>query len=208
MMSRKGKLIVFEGVDAAGKTTLCNQLYDSMLAENKSVKQFHFPGKKHGTLGELVYKIHHSYRLEFGVNSINPCSMQLLHIAAHVDSIESEIKPAINNGVWVILDRFWWSTYVYGLDSGVHEIQLKNMIDVEKKAWEPISPDIIFLIDSHSPLRNDEINSSAWQRKRQLYNQLATRQDNIQNLVCLENNVGEKAMQQALSRIKESIKII
>ena len=208
MKANRGRLIVFEGVDATGKTTLCNELCLSLLSEQKPVRRCHFPGKQQGTLGELVYRIHHLHRSEFGVATITPCSLQLLHIAAHVDTIETEIKPAIFDGEWVVLDRFWWSTYVYGIDNGVQESQLCHMINVEISAWDTVTPDIIFLVDSEIPLRDDETNSMAWQRKRQSYDKLAARQDSLQKCVRLETKEGDIAKQQAISKIIESVKAL
>ncbi len=198
-------MIVFEGVDAAGKTTLCNELCEALRKDHKPVRLYHFPGTQQGTLGELVYRIHHLHSSEFGVATIDACSLQLLHIAAHIDAIESQIKPAISFGEWVILDRFWWSTYVYGLDNGVQEPQLRLMIEVEKLAWGTIKPEVVFLVDSGIPLRDDETNSLAWQRKQQAYNRLADSENSTQKCVRVETGKGNRAKNRALSRIQESI---
>lgn len=205
MNANRGSLIVFEGVDAAGKTTLCKELCSSLNRGNRLARQCHFPGKRKGTLGELVYRIHHLHSSEFKVSTIDPCSLQLLHIAAHIDAIESEIKPALRNGEWVILDRFWWSTYVYGLDSGVHESQLQLMIDVEKRAWGSILPDIIFLVDSATPLRDDEANSSVWQKKRQTYNRLAVREGVLQKCIRLETGIGDSVKNRVKKEVMEAV---
>jgi dTMP kinase len=203
--ANKGRLIVFEGVDAAGKTTLCKELCESLRRECRIVRHCRFPGTRQGTLGELVYRIHHLHNSEFGVPTIAPCSLQLLHIAAHIDAIESEIKPALREGEWVVLDRFWWSTYVYGLDDGVRELQLQLMIDVERNAWGSTLPDIVFLVDSVMPLRDDETNTCAWQRKRQAYNQLATREDCIQKCVRLETGKGNNSKHRVMTEIREAV---
>lgn len=205
MKASRGRLIIFEGVDAAGKTTLSKELCASLCREHRSVRQCHFPGARQGTLGELVYRIHHLHSSEFGVPTIDPCSLQLLHIAAHIDAIESEIKPALRDGEWVVLDRFWWSTYVYGLDNGVLESQLQLMIDVERNAWGSTHPDIVFLVDSTTPLRGDETNSSAWQRKRQSYNRLAVREDYIQKCIRLETGKGNNAKQRVMTEIQKAV---
>jgi len=205
MESNRGRLIVFEGVDATGKTTLCNELVDFLQSQCKPVRHCHFPGKRQGTFGELIYRIHHLHNSSFGVPTIDPCSLQLLHIAAHVDAIESEIKPALRVGEWVVLDRYWWSTYVYGLDNGVQESQLQHMINVEKDVWGAIRPDIVFLVDSSFPLRDDETNSLTWQRKRQTYNKLADSEGSIQKCVRLETGKEGHIKQRALSLIKEAV---
>lgn len=205
MKASRGRLIVFEGVDAAGKTTLCKELCTSLRRERRIVRHCRFPGTRQGTLGELVYRIHHLHSSEFGVPTIDPCSLQLLHIAAHVDAIESEIKPALRDGEWVVLDRFWWSTYVYGLDDGVRKSQLQLMINVEKAAWGSILPDILFLVDSATPLRDDETNSCAWQRKRQTYKRLAARKEYMHKCVRLETGKGNNVKHRVMAEIREAV---
>src|SRR5439155_12811025 len=89
-----------------------------------------FPGREIGTLGKLVYEIHHD-AAKAGVKAIDPTSLQLLHIAAHIDAIEARILPALKQGRHVVLDRFWWSTLVYGIVNGANKRSLKAMIEVE-----------------------------------------------------------------------------
>jgi len=201
----KGRLIVFEGVDAAGKTALCNELCDTLLKKQIPVQRNHFPGKTPGTLGEVVYRIHHDHEKQFGVSSIIPCALQLLHIAAHVDVIKSSIKPAINKGKWVILDRFWWSTYVYGFDSGINKKSLELMIEIEKYAWGLTLPDVVFLIDSTEPLRDDVHNCISWQRKRKAYLELAEKEDSSYRSVRIQNKRGQNAKNKALEMILHEV---
>ncbi|HKI44418.1 MAG TPA: hypothetical protein VKA08_03695 [Balneolales bacterium] len=201
-----GRLIIFEGVDAVGKTTLSEELCTYLISKKIPVRLCHFPGSKKGTLGELVYRIHHLHDSEFGITRIEPCSLQLLHISAHVDSIAYEIKPALDIGEWVILDRFWWSTYVYGLDSAVNEKSLRSMIEVEKLAWGKVNPDIVFLIDTEKPMREDEVNSPSWQNKRKTYHDLAYKESRTYTCVTIEtinSDVGKlNARQQMISSVE------
>lgn len=204
--TNKGRLIIFEGVDAVGKTTLSKELCTYLISKKIPVRLCHFPSSKKETLGELVYRIHHLHDSEFGIARIEPCSLQLLHISAHVDSIEYEIKPAIENGEWVILDRFWWSTYVYGLDSRVNEKSLRSMIEVEKIAWNIVNPDIVFLIDTKKPMRKDEVDSPSWQNKRKTYHDLAYKESSSYKCVTIEtinSEVGKlKSRQHMISSIE------
>jgi thymidylate kinase len=41
---KRGKLIVFEGLDRAGKTTQCQMLVSALQAEGQSVLFMRFPG--------------------------------------------------------------------------------------------------------------------------------------------------------------------
>ena len=205
MRGRKGRLIVFEGVDAAGKTTLCDDLCEALKKRDLPVRRYHFPGKTPGTLGELVYRIHHDHADGFGVPTLHPCSLQLLHIAAHVDVIETSIKQDISGGSWAVLDRFWWSTYVYGLDAGVEEDALRSMIDVEIQAWRDVQPEPMFLIDSMMPLREDESGTAAWQRKRTLYARFAESQASAHSCVRIRTERSAESRANANSAILRAV---
>jgi thymidylate kinase len=145
-MSQTGKLFVFEGPDGCGKTTLSRVFAEHLNACDIKCEWFSFPGREPGTLGKHVNQIHHSAH-ETGIKKINPTSLQLLHVAAHIDTIESRIVPAIKNGMYVVLDRYWWSTFVYGALAGASPESLRAMIDVECLHWAKIRPKHVFLLN-------------------------------------------------------------
>lgn len=144
--SEIGKLIVLEGPDGVGKTTLSRSLEGKMAERNIRCKNLSFPGQEPGTLGCMVYDIHHKPD-KFGIAEINPTSKQVLHIAAHLETIEKCILPFLEDGCWVILDRFWWSTWVYGRIENVVCRSLELMIGLEKMHWDGVKPDVVFLIE-------------------------------------------------------------
>jgi dTMP kinase len=118
--STHGNLIVFKGPDGAGKTTLARELSRRLGDSGVPCEYVAFPGQQHGTLGRLIYDLHHNPK-SYGINNINATSLQVLHLAAHVDAIEGQILPALKAGRWIVLDRFWWSTWVYGSALGVNQ---------------------------------------------------------------------------------------
>lgn len=143
--NNKGRLFVFEGLDESGKTTLSSAFVDYLRGEGVECNYFSYPGNQIGTIGKLVYDIHHDSK-SVGVESITPTSLQTLHIAAHIDAIESRILPALKNGTTVVLDRFWWSTWVYGKVAAVNPKILRTMIKLEQIAWSKTLPTAVFLI--------------------------------------------------------------
>jgi hypothetical protein len=56
------------------------------------------------------------------------------------------IRPYIEKGGIVLLDRYWWSTWVYGRLSGVDPVALEKMIAVERLYWHDLSPTAIFSV--------------------------------------------------------------
>jgi thymidylate kinase len=100
-----GKLIVFEGPDGVGKSTMATGVAAMLTARGTPCELLAFPGREPGTLGLHVYQLHHEPQ-RFGVVSIPPTSLQLLHVAGHLDAINDRILPALRAGRWVVLDRF------------------------------------------------------------------------------------------------------
>lgn len=150
-----GPLYVFEGPDGVGKSAVASSVASSLQAEGLPCRQYAFPGNTPGTLGHLVYRLHHEPK-SLNVCLDNELSRQLLHIAAHVEAIDERIEPALRSGAIVVLDRYWWSTWVYGLTGGVPERLLSTALSVERDCWGSITPSILFCFtDGPGPTHRD-----------------------------------------------------
>jgi len=147
---RPGHLVVFEGPDGVGKSTLVKAFTEKCNASGVSAVSMSFPGKETGTLGRAVYELHHDLK-KHGLESIDPLSLQLLHVAAHIDSMERRIKPLLLGGRSVVLDRFWWSTWVYGVTNGADAETLRLLIEIEKRCWKEIQPRLAVLVTRDEP---------------------------------------------------------
>ena len=166
-----GRLIVFEGPDGVGKSTLSQALSSRLKAMGLSCAHLSFPGREEGTIGHLVYEVHHD-PAAYGLDAIAGISLQALHIAAHLDEIERRILPALGQGHWVVLDRFWWSTWVYGRAVSVESATLDALIEAERIHWRDIKPDALFLIDRS----NDEVDRDARAPLQEGYKALSVRE--------------------------------
>jgi thymidylate kinase len=154
-MTAHGRLIVFEGADAAGKSSIVAAVAaKAQTSIATAVDVLSFPGRTPGTLGAHVYALHHDPQ-KFGVERLPAASLQLLHVAAHLDAIESDIRPRVTAGNTVLLDRYWWSTWVYGVIGGVEREVLDAMISLERRYWGSLVPDAVILITRSAPLRAD-----------------------------------------------------
>jgi dTMP kinase len=189
----KGHLIVFEGPDAVGKSTLVEFLHTLLEGREVSAEILAFPGHRPHTLGKLVYDLHHSLE-KFGLERITPLGLQALHIAAHLDTILQSIIPAISSGKWVVLDRFWWSTWVYGTAAGIEPRILESLIHTEKLTWGSLSPSVVFLVERSAPLREGQAHDR-FIMLSELYRDLSSSQQSCHEIIHLVNEDPESAKQ-------------
>ena len=100
------RFIVFEGLDAAGKSTLIEKVESQLGQLGLATQQFRDPGSTE--LGESLRNIILSCKSEPPVGKAET----LLYQAARVQMVEKKIKPALQTG-WVLCDRFYSSTIAF-----------------------------------------------------------------------------------------------
>jgi dTMP kinase len=171
MSDATGRLVVLEGPDGVGKSSLLSSTIGAIKAGGEKVLHGSFPGRSPGTLGKLVYDVHHRPG-EYGITSMRPMALQTLHVAAHIDAIETWILPSLATGQIVILDRYWWSTWVYGIAAGVSRALMDAAIAFERVFWGSQVPTLLLHITRDRPLRVEE-DTEGWQQLRELYTSLA-----------------------------------
>ena len=148
-MRQLGKLYVFEGPDGVGKSELSSRFTAMLNEKGTPAKLLSFPGKNEGTIGKLVYDLHHAPQ-SFGVARMSSSSLQLMHIAAHIDAIETVILPALRAGT----SSFWTDSggppRCMDSPGGSDKRLLESMINVELAAWGAIRPCVVFLVQRKS----------------------------------------------------------
>ncbi len=168
MTNSRGEILVLEGVNGVGKTTLAAALHDRLRASGRDCVLLSFPGREPETLGAHVYELYHRPE-EFKVHGATRDAIQILVTAAHVDVILSRVLPAIEEGRWVVMDRYWWSTWVYGRHEGVDPAFIDMLIDLELVQWAGTEPRAVFLVTRAEP-------SAALPELQDLYDALAERE--------------------------------
>jgi dTMP kinase len=121
---RRGRLIVFEGVEGAGKSTQLERLGGHLARAGIAFRAFREPG---GTaLGDAIRRL-----LLDPATTISARAEALLFMASRAELLAHELEPALDAGAVVLLDRFFLSTYAYqvagrGLAEG--EVRAANMM--------------------------------------------------------------------------------
>lgn len=160
------KFFVFEGPDGVGKTTLAGRL-NATLNQRRGSCLLSFPGREAGTLGEHIYRLYHDPSL-FGIPRLSVASEQLLLTAAHADVIENRVIPSLASGSAVVLDRYWWSTWVYARFCKVDPELTEYLLKLEMSLWKGITPTCIFLVSSSNPYKPN-IDPIGWRTLKELY---------------------------------------
>lgn len=159
-MMKKGMLFIFEGVDNVGKTTIISELCNKLGEAGIDYANYSFPGSEDHTLGALVYDLHHNVD-QYLKRDINPISLQLLHVASHIDILINSILPDLNSGKIVILDRSWWSTYAYGKAMGISKKNLKHIINPELELVRKQKTHVFLIKRDHTTCNNSLISAYA-----------------------------------------------
>jgi dTMP kinase len=196
----RGALIVFEGPDGAGKTTIVAAYSERLRQQGLAVTTLSFPGREPGTLGYLVYHLHHDPN-RFGISEITPEALQTLHIAAHLDAIDRQIRGRIERGETVVLDRYWWSTWVYGTDAGAREHTLRALVECERQHWGKLTPSVLILIVRDDSLRAADA-GPAWNRRLELYRAIARQEQAHYPVRIVSNDTSES---DALDRVAKAV---
>ena len=134
-----GRFITIEGGEGAGKSTAQTFLADKLTAQGISVLQTREPG---GTpLAEAIR------RNLLSVDEEAPVEMAelLLVFAARAQHLAKVIEPALEQGQWVLCDRFTDATYAYqGAGRGLSAELIGKL---ETLAQGDRHPDTVILLD-------------------------------------------------------------
>lgn len=134
----KGRFITIEGIEGVGKTTNIEFVKTWMTQQKIEFVSTREPG---GTeLGEQLR--------ELLLHGGEVCSQSelLMMFASRAQHLEQVIKPAIDEGKWVICDRFTDSTYAY--QGGGREMKTDVIAQLEQLVHGDFQPHLTLLLDA------------------------------------------------------------
>jgi dTMP kinase len=131
--------ITFEGIEGCGKTTQVRRFVKRLKRLGISLITTLEPG---GTrIGRDIRQI----LLDPRNKNLSPFAELILYAADRAQHVEEVIKPALDEGKWVVCDRFLDATVVY---QGIVRGQDMELIGIlNEKATQGIRPDITYLLD-------------------------------------------------------------
>lgn len=130
---RKGRLIVFEGIDGTGKSTHIGHLRKYLEEQGLEVVQSFEPTR--GTWGRMLRDSALTGRLSVE-EEVD------LFLKDRKEHVETLIAPALARGAWVLLDRYYLSMMAYQGARGVDT----SMIRSANEAFAPV-PDAVLWLD-------------------------------------------------------------
>lgn len=131
----KNKFIVFEGIDGSGKSTQCSLLYSYIASLNIPVK--HLAEPTSGVYGQQIRKM---------LQSETPVSVDeqiRLFIEDRQQDFELNIKPCMEQGKTIVMDRYFYSNAAY---QGSSLISPEDIIRKNIDKGFPL-PDRVYYID-------------------------------------------------------------
>lgn len=131
--------ITFEGIEGCGKTTQIRRLEKRLRDKGIQFVSTLEPG---GTqIGQDIRRL----LLDSRNSHLSPLAELILYEADRAQHMEEIIRPALEQGRWVICDRFYDATVAYqGAGRG---LDMDLILDLNNRVTRGLKPDITLLLD-------------------------------------------------------------
>ncbi len=134
----RGSFITFEGVEGAGKSTRCRELLSRLERSGISVLHTREPG------GPPASERIRSLLLDPEL-LISPLTELMLYLASRASNVDLVIRPALQEGINVICERYSDATFAYQI--GGRGLPEKPVKDADSLATGGLVPDMTILLD-------------------------------------------------------------
>ncbi|MEC7595499.1 MAG: dTMP kinase [Pseudomonadota bacterium] len=134
-----GKFITIDGVEGAGKSTQIDLICSYLNRKEIEVVRTREPG---GTeVGEKI----RSVLLDVENQAMHSDTELMLMFSSRNELIQNKIIPALNDGYWVVSDRFTDASFAY--QGGGRMLNLERIAELEDWVLGDFKPDLTVLLD-------------------------------------------------------------
>ena len=135
----RGKFITIDGVEGAGKSTQIDLVCEHLIQKGIKVIRTREPG---GTeVGEKI----RSVLLDVENQEMHSDTELLLMFSSRNELIQNKIIPALEEGCWVVSDRFTDASFAY--QGGGRMLNLDRISKLADWVLGDFKPDLTFLLD-------------------------------------------------------------
>ena len=136
----RGKFIVLEGLEGAGKTTA----HQAILAQLEAAGIHHIVQTREPGGTPLAEKLRHLIKHDLE-EPVNDKAELLMLYAARVQLVENVIKPALSEGKWVLGDRHDMSSQAY--QGGGRQLDRQLLETLKQTILGDFEPDLTIYLD-------------------------------------------------------------
>jgi dTMP kinase len=136
-MDRKGYLFVIEGIDGSGKTTICLRVAEALRGDGLPVVHLREPTSE-SKWGQEI-------RERSPRGELTPDEELNLFIRDREWNAKNRIRPALDEGKVVLMDRYFFATGAYQTTST--GIPWEAILKRNREEIHAPEPDIVFILD-------------------------------------------------------------
>ena len=137
--SARGRFLSIEGIDGAGKSTQLPRIESWLRHTGVRTLVTREPG---GTpLGESLRAV----LLDPRFTGMSPVAELLVMFAVRAEHLAKVIAPAIDEGVWVLCERFTDATFAY--QGGGRDVDSARIEALEDSVQGDVRPDLVLVLD-------------------------------------------------------------
>ena len=144
----RGRLIVFEGTDGAGKATQARRLSRRLEKEGVSFREIDFP--RYGNPFAEPAKLYLEGRLGERPGDVSACAASVLYAVDRYASYKEDWGAAYEAGELILANRYTTSNAVHQaakLPEGERADYLEWLFDLESRRLELPEPDLVIYLD-------------------------------------------------------------